>query len=45
MKKYLKILHIAADWAFLSVWLVGLAGCFLITDDSDDEEEKTDVTE
>ena len=31
MKKYLKILHIAAGWAFLSVWLVGLAGCFIIT--------------
>jgi hypothetical protein len=78
MKEYLKILHIAAGWAFLSVWIVGLAGCFLITvpvktavsvtgtvvsttakvvaapvrlisdsiaDDSDDEEEKANVTE
>jgi len=31
MKGYLKILHIAAGWAFLSVWLACLAGCFLIT--------------
>jgi hypothetical protein len=31
MKGYLKVLHIAAGWAFLSVWLAGLAGCFLIT--------------
>jgi hypothetical protein len=78
MKEYLKILHIAAGWAFLSIWIVGLAGCFLITvpvktavsvtgtvvstaakvvaapvrlisdsiaDDSDDEEEKANVTE
>ena len=31
MRGCLKILHIAAGWAFLSVWLVGLAGCFIIT--------------
>jgi len=31
MKGYLKILHIAAGWAFLPVWLGGLAGCFIIT--------------
>jgi hypothetical protein len=78
MKEYLKILHIVAGWAFLSIWLLGLTGCFLITvpvktavsvtgtvvstaakvvaapvrlisdsiaDDSDDEEEKANVTE
>lgn len=32
MKEYLKIMHIAAGWAFFCVWIVGLGGCFLITE-------------
>nr|HDN00764.1 hypothetical protein [Deltaproteobacteria bacterium] len=31
MKGYMKNLHTAAGWAFLSLWLSGLTGCCLIT--------------